>query len=142
MFTTLAQELEAANHPRWAANLHALAGHAFADSQNEQQALDQSRAALTMFLQYQMLRRAPVFYANITRKLAAKGMSRAADALNAEFGNKVGPVPTSAVPGAGQRARLPTNCPKCGGPIHGSEANWIDPNTVECDFCGSLIRPE
>ena len=142
LFATLAQQLEASRHPRWAANMHAAASHAYADSQNEPQALDQARSALSMFLQYQMARRTPVFYGNITRKLASKGMSLAAEALKTEFGNRVGPIPPPISPGTGQRRQLPTNCPKCGAPIHGNEANWVDPNTVECDFCGSLIRPE
>ena len=100
-----------------------------------------ARAALTLFLQYQMVRRTPAFYANITRKLANKGMKNAADALAGEFGSKVGPLPAPVQP-APASGRLPTNCPKCGAPLHGSEATWIDADTVECDYCGSLIRPE
>ncbi|MGA2112963.1 MAG: hypothetical protein ABSG98_12595 [Anaerolineales bacterium] len=142
MFAKLAQELEAANHPRWAANMHALASHAYADSQNEQPSLDQARAALKLFLQYQMLRRAPVFYGNITRKMVKRGLGHAAEVLKAEFGNQIGSMPVPAPPVSAQSARLPTNCPKCGAPIHSAEANWIDPNTVECDFCGSQIRPQ
>ena len=89
-----------------------------------------------------MVRRTPVFYANITRKLNSKGMKNVAEALENEFGTRVGPMPAPATPPAGQHGQLPTNCPKCGAPIHANEANWVDASTVECDFCGSLIRPE
>ena len=142
LFEKLAGKMEATNHPRRAANLHAQAAHAYADSQNEQAALDHARAALNLFLQYQMVRRTPIFYANMTRKLTNKGMKNASEALAKEFSSRVGPMPEPVTPPAGQRGRLPTNCSKCGAPIHGDEANWIDASTVECDYCGSLIRPE
>jgi len=141
LFAGLAGAMEASNHPRRAANLHAQAAHAYADGQQEQEALTQARAALTLFLQYKMLQRSPVFYANITRKLNARGMKNAAAALAQEFGGRVGPVP-GPLPAPSSRGKLPTNCPKCGGPLHPNEANWIDANTVECDYCGALIQPE
>ena len=139
IFAQLASNMETSNHPRRAANLHAQAAHAFADGQDEQDALAQARRALSLFIQYQMVQRTPVFYANITRKLTNKGMKNSADALVKEFGPLVGgirvPVPTVRV-----RGSLPTSCPKCGAPLHGNEANWIDANTVECDYCGTSIR--
>ena len=141
LFAGLAGEMETANHPRRAANLHAQAAHAFADSQQEQRALNQARAALTLFIQYQMVQRTPVFYANITRKLNANGMKNAAGALALEFGKQVGSLPAP-VPTAPGRGQLPTNCPQCGGPLHASSATWIDANTAECEYCGALIRPE
>ncbi len=142
LFAKLASEMELANHPRRAANLHAQAAHTYADSQNEPAALTHASAALTLFLQFQMVQRTPVFYANITRKLTNKGMKSAVEALTKEFGPRVGLNTAPVPPAAGKRGRLPTNCPKCGGPIHGTDANWVDANTVECDYCGVLIRAE
>ncbi len=141
MYAGLAGELEAGGHPRWAANLHAQAAHAYADSRDGQDALVQARRALTLFIQYRMLRRIPVFYANITRKLAGNGMKNAADTLAGEFGGKVGPLPAPVQAPAAQRL-LPTNCPKCGAPVHAEDASWVDANTAECAYCGALIRPE
>jgi hypothetical protein len=141
MFADLAQQLEASNHPRRAANLHAMAAHAFADSSAEAPALTHARAALTLFIQYQMNQRTPVFYANITRKLAAKGLNGAAEQLKKEFGAQVGPLPAPTAPPAGH-APLPTNCTKCGAPVRSDEASWVDANTIECNYCGSLIRSE
>ena len=139
LFAQLASGMEASNHPRRAANLHAQAAHAFADGNDEQDALAQARRALSLFIQYQMVRRTPVFYANITRKLTNKGMKNAAEALLKEFDPVVGGMPAPA-PAAAARGSLPTSCPKCGAPLHGSEANWIDANTAECDYCGTSIR--
>jgi hypothetical protein len=40
------------------------------------------------------------------------------------------------------RPRLPTKCPSCGGTVDPSDIEWVDEITVECDYCGSLIRAE
>src|SRR5450759_1587975 len=69
LFAQLAAQMEASNHPRRAANLHARAAHAFADNQAGQMALGQARSALNLFITNQMTLRTPMFYANITRKL-------------------------------------------------------------------------
>jgi hypothetical protein len=141
LFAKLA-EVESADHPRWAANLHAQAAHAFADSQQGPAALIQARAALHLFLKHQMSERAPVFYANITRKLKNKGMENAAEALTSEFGSRLAALPATAASAAQKQGVLPTNCPKCGASVHGERAKWVNADTVECEYCGSLIRPE
>ena len=131
------------NYPQRAANLHAQAAHAFADDHQGQSALIQARAALNLFIKNKMVQRTPVFYANITRKLNNKGMENIANVLVSEFGSRIGPLSqTPTVPGTQKHGLLPTNCPKCGGPIHGEEAKWVDAKTAECEYCGSLIRPE
>jgi len=139
LYAELARELDVPR-PRRAANLHARTAHAYADAGNEQLALAQARAALTMFIQYRMINRAPVFFAHITRKFNNQGMKNSASALQNEFGNRVGPLPPAAAPGPAKRGVLPTNCPKCGAPIHSDEATWIDDQTAECDYCGASIR--
>jgi hypothetical protein len=140
LFARLASAMEAGNHPRRAANLHAQAAHAYADSHNAQDAMVHARFALALFIQYQMVNRTPMFYANITRKLANQGMQPSADALVKEFGPQVGAIPVTPSPAGPARGNLPTNCPKCGGPLHNDSATWVDANTVECDYCGSSIR--
>ena len=141
LYARLAGAMETSKHPRRAANLHAQAAHAYADNNAEQSALAHARSALNLFIQYQMVRRTPVFYANITRKLNAHGMKTAADALAQEFGGKVGALPAAPAAPA-QHGRLPTNCPKCGAPLHASDATWVDADTAECDYCGVSIRAE
>ncbi|HTX80467.1 MAG TPA: zinc ribbon domain-containing protein [Longilinea sp.] len=139
LFAELARQLEIGRHPRRAANLHAQAANAYAEGGNEAEALVQARAALNLFIQYQMVQRTPVFYANITRKLTRHGMKEAANALQAEFGGKVSQLPApgvAAVPGL-----LPTTCPQCGAPVRNDEVIPVDANTVECGYCGALLRP-
>jgi len=143
LFADLAQQMEASSHPRRAANLHAQAAHAYADSQDESGALGHARRALTLFLQYQMVERAPRFYANIERKLRAMNMAQAADALQSEFGQKVGSSPQPAIqPQAPGQQRLPSNCPQCGAPVRGDEIEWINQYSAECIYCGSVIQTE
>jgi hypothetical protein len=141
IFTNLASEMDI-SHPRRAANLHAQAAHAYADSQNEQAALNQARLAMNLFIQYQMANRIPVFYSNINRKFTNKGMKTASETLISEFGSKIGSISAPPTPTPAHQGQLPTNCTKCGAPIHKNDANWVDDQTIECDFCGSLIRSE
>jgi|SRR5579859_2264316 len=154
LFAQLAAQMEASNHPRRAANLHARAAHAFADNKAGQAALGQARSALNLFISNGMVGRTPVFFGNITRKLNNHGMQNAANALQQEYGGRLraGPLPrrrmagqaagAAAAPAAPAHGTLPTSCPKCGAPVHGAEANWVDNNTAECDYCGALIRAE
>jgi hypothetical protein len=37
---------------------------------------------------------------------------------------------------------LPTHCGQCGAVLRPDEVEWIDPQTAECAYCGSPIRPE
>ena len=141
LFAQLAAQMEATNHSRRAANLHARAAHAFADSQAGQMALGQARSALNLFIANGMALRTPMFYSNITRKLGRGGMQNAARSLQQEYSGRLGVAAAQPAP-ARHRGSLPTSCPKCGAPVHGSEANWVDDNTAECDYCGALMRAE
>jgi hypothetical protein len=141
LFAELAAQMESTQHPRRAANLHAQAAHAYADSRSGQPALGQARSALNLFIANQMTQRTPMFYTNITRKLRNKGLAVAAKSLEQEYGARIGALPAQpAAPPANRRGTLPTSCPKCGAPVRARDANWIDDNTAECDYCGALLR--
>jgi Soluble NSF attachment protein, SNAP len=143
LFAQVADAMQQSNHPRRAANLYARAAHAFADGSNEQAALGNARKTLTLFTQSKMVRRSPVFFTNITHKMTTKGMNAAADTLQREYGAQLVAMP--ALPRLETRrggGLLPTNCPKCGAMVHSDDADWLDDNTIECEYCGSLIRTE
>jgi hypothetical protein len=105
--------------------------------------VEQARAALSLFLQTQMFGRAATFYAHITGKMSAKGMNAGVADLQMGFGGRMTALPTRpiAMPPL-RRSLLPTNCPKCGAPVHMDELTWVDENTIECEYCGSLMRSE
>ena len=137
----VAGQMEQLNHPRRAANVHAQAAHAYADSRDEANALSHAQAALNLFLQFGMLRRASGFYANIVKKLRANGMNSAAETLMREFDGK---AKAQGAPDAGARprGRLPGKCPGCGAPVRSDEVDWIDRQSAECAYCGSVIQTE
>jgi len=39
-----------------------------------------------------------------------------------------------------KKAQLPTNCPRCGGPVNPKEVEWFDSSTASCIYCGSMLR--
>jgi hypothetical protein len=141
LFARLAQDLEDSHHPRRAANLHTQAAHAFVDSHNESSGLEQSRRALALFIQYQMVERTPRFYGNITQKMSRLGMKDAAESLQKEFGGLAGPMSTTRTLSRIERyGSLPPDCTQCGAPLRSDEVDWIDDQTVECAYCGGLIK--
>ncbi len=137
----IAQELERRNHPRRAANLHAQAAHAYADSHDEANALLHTRAALNLFIQFGMSQRVSNLYANMTKKLRANGMNSAAETLIREFEARVKNLPAPQQ-NTGARGRLPGKCPSCGAPVRSDEVDWIDGQSAECAYCGSVIPAE
>ena len=71
-------------------------------------------------------------------------MQPAAEALQKEFGGQIGKLPApqqAAGPdrSAAQPGKLPSNCPKCGAPVHGSASMGDE---LECDYCGTALRAE
>lgn len=34
---------------------------------------------------------------------------------------------------------LPSECPRCGGPIRGHEVKWTGPRSADCPFCGANL---
>ncbi len=135
------QQVEA-NQPPRAPNLHAGAAHAYADGHDEANTLTQARAALTLFIKYEMTDRTPVFFTNITTKLRNKGQASAADLLQKEFGAQAGTAPSaSATPAAPiAHGRLPSSCPTCGAPARSDEVEWVDNQSAVCNYCGGVLQ--
>jgi len=34
---------------------------------------------------------------------------------------------------------LPSECPKCGAPVHGNDVNWTGPQSADCPYCGANL---
>jgi hypothetical protein len=141
LFARLAQEMEDSQHPRRAANLHAQAAHAYADSQNGLATVTQARAALSLFIQYKMVNRTPVFYTNITNKMTQRGLSKEVDLIHQEFGKVIGELPVQISQSRTEtHGTLPPACTQCGAPLRSDEVEWVDSQTVECGYCGALMK--
>lgn len=143
IFSETAAELNQRNHPRLAANVYTRAAHAFVEGGNADAALGSARQALLLFTQHGMDERASMFSANISRKMSERGMSAAVEKLQQEFGARTAPGPGTS-PRASQPGRgiLPTNCSRCGAPLHPEDITWLNENTFECAYCGSQVRSE
>lgn len=37
-------------------------------------------------------------------------------------------------------ARLPENCPNCGGPLNASSVRWTSTNTAVCPYCNATVK--
>jgi len=144
LFAQLAAGMENTGHPRRAANFHAQAAHTFADAKEPVRSLKHAQRALDLFLQFQMVRRIPVFYANIIRHMRNKGLTAAASQIEKEYAARVSPFPLPQQPSqstqAGPHPILPASCPKCGAPVRSDEIEWIDERSAECIYCGSTLQ--
>ena len=38
------------------------------------------------------------------------------------------------------RQELPAKCSACGGPVKPDDVTWLDPQTAECPYCGSVLK--
>ncbi len=78
--------------------------------------------------------------------MRARGYEQQANEIAAWLKGQPAPELDTAPPTAGTPAkrlpRLPTRCPSCGAPVDPRDVEWVDEATVECDYCGSLIRAE
>jgi hypothetical protein len=91
-----------------------------------------------------MVRRIPVFYANIVRHMRNKGLTAAANQIENEYAAKVSPFQSPVQPiqtvQSGPRPKLPSTCPKCGAPVRSDEIEWIDDRSAECIYCGTTLQ--
>jgi hypothetical protein len=139
-FAELAQEAAARGHPQRAAQLHLRAGEGFAQAGDGDGALTHARAALAIFNNLGRPDRARRVGARAVQSLRAAGLHAQAEALERELTGLPASAPDDeAEPAAPPRGRLPTDCPKCGGPVRSGEVEWIDEHSAECVYCGSVV---
>ncbi len=144
MFAQLAAQALKTGHPRRAGNLNTRAAHAYVDGKNEALALTQSRSALSLFVQLQMQGRATQFFTNIQNHMQKAGMASALATLRQEFGAQIPTTsgPAQATPSPAKKGHLPSQCPGCGAPVRSDEVDWVDEQSAECAFCGSILISE
>lgn len=58
------------------------------------------------------------------------------DWINRSLGHQAASRPKT----SSSRVALPEKCPYCGGNIDPREIEWVSEDTVECTYCGSLVR--
>jgi hypothetical protein len=86
----------------------------------------------------------------VVQMLREQGMSQPADEINAWLRGQPGyeQAGSAAAPASGPASaparmpRLPLKCPSCGGTLDPRDLEWVDQFTIECDYCGGLVRAE
>jgi hypothetical protein len=41
-----------------------------------------------------------------------------------------------------RRGRLPDRCPSCYAPLHSDDVEWLEPDRVQCSYCGNVVLTE
>lgn len=135
----LADVAEKDRNQRRAGNTHALAALAYANAGDGAGALEHARGALKHFIQMELYFRAPAFYQNIVKRLEAKKLTRALDALRAEQSAKMVIFQNESRKESLPRTQLPATCPGCSLPMRPDEVDWISSARAECDYCGAVV---
>ncbi|MEW5829490.1 MAG: hypothetical protein AB1846_11410 [Chloroflexota bacterium] len=79
----------------------------------------------------------------VVRELTERGLTAEAEEVTGLLRQRLpGFSATPSAPGPVGRVTLPTHCPGCGAPLRPDEVEWLDAASAECDYCGSLIRPD
>ncbi|MBE0697724.1 MAG: hypothetical protein IH586_12455 [Anaerolineaceae bacterium] len=72
--------------------------------------------------------------------LRQRDFTEQADEIQDWFNRTLGQQAASRPKENVQRAPLPPKCPYCIGHLDPREIEWVSEDTVECAFCGSLVR--
>jgi thioredoxin-like negative regulator of GroEL/DNA-directed RNA polymerase subunit RPC12/RpoP len=137
LFDELAQDAEEQGQLFRAAHLGGQAARCYLQLDDVDAAYERATKALDLFKQAERPGAARRLGESIVKVLKDKGRQAEAEALE----RKLRQLPAPARPGA-RRGELPGKCPQCGGPIKETEADWIGPSSVECPYCGSVVKAE
>jgi len=120
-------------------------------------AVEQGKQALRLFGRAGLVGKIQKVVPRMAEALEGKGYKAEAEALRQEVEARLaeapsGPRPMPAAPpdrwppfaGPGRppigRRDLPAKCPACGAPVKPGDVSWLDPQTAECPYCGSVLK--
>ncbi len=148
LYEPLAQN---ARRPRNAARLQVEAGRARLMAGQVAQAMPLFRQGLGLLAERGRWLTVHRLGREVVQDLRSRGHEQQANEIAAWLNGQPAPEQeTASFPGetppasvqAKRPPRLPTRCPACGAPVDPRDVEWVDEATVECDYCGSLIRAE
>jgi hypothetical protein len=140
-FHELAERGEAEGIPR-SVQAYVLAGQCYLLAGQREQGLADLRRSIEAATRFGQLPRLAAAAPRIAAELRSNGLAQDADAF-LKMLEPAAPVPAAARPSAPvvpNRPRLPPKCPSCGGIIHPGEVEWLDPYSVACEYCGSVVQ--
>ena len=140
-FHELAERGEAEGIPR-SVQAFVLAGQCYLLAGQREQGLADLRRSIEAATRFGQLPRLAAAAPRIAAELRSAGFAQDAEAF-LKMLEPTMPQPPTALPAAAavpNRPRLPPKCPSCGGTIHPGEVEWIDPYSVACDYCGTVVQ--
>jgi hypothetical protein len=115
-------------------------------------AVERGKQALRLFGRAGLLGKIERLMPRMVEALQEKGYQAEAAALKQEVEARLAEVPPErrAPPGARPaawpiarpmaRRELPAKCSACGGPVKPDDVTWLDSQTAECPYCGSVLK--
>ena len=125
-------------------------------------AVERGKHALRLFGRAGLLGKIERLMPRMVEALQEKGYNAEAEALRQEVEARLAEVPPERrqPPGARPaawpstarpvlsvvegppmaRRELPAKCPACGAPVKPDDVTWLDPQTAECPYCGSVLK--
>jgi hypothetical protein len=119
-------------------------------------AVERGKQALRLFGQAGLFGKIERLMPRMVEALQEKGYRAEAEALRQEVRARLAEVPPgrrmppgahlarpalSAVEGPPMaRQELPAKCSACGAPVKPDDVTWLDPQTAECPYCGSVLK--
>ena len=116
-------------------------------------AVERGKHALRLFGRAGLFGKIERLMPRMVEALRDKGYQAEAEALRQEVEARLAEVPPErrAPPGARPaawpftarpmaRRELPARCAACGAPVKPDDVTWLDPQTAECPYCGSVLK--
>ena len=119
-------------------------------------AIERGKQALRLFGRAGLFGKIGRLMPRIVDALREKGYKAEAEALQKEVEARLAEVPPGARLAAWPptarpalsvaegppmaRQELPAKCSACGAPVKPDDVTWLDPQTAECPYCGSVLK--
>jgi tetratricopeptide (TPR) repeat protein len=144
-FDELALEAQRAGMPVRAGDLYLQAARCHVQAGAIERADEDALHALSFFLAAGRPQRVRRLLPRMLAVLEQHGRHQEAQELRQKAERLLGPLPirqTAAGPAGARLRSLPGKCPSCGAPLKPDQVNWLNSQSAECPFCGSMVRGE
>lgn len=147
IFATIAAFAQQNGMPARSANLTARAALAYFEANDIPKGKEFALKAVQESVAAGNLQQAVRIAGQALSQLKARSLTQDADELRAQFDALLSPygitlAQTAAAQAPAPSRKLPAQCPSCLGPVRPDAVEWIDDQTAECAYCGSILHAE
>jgi len=120
---------------------------------NAAPAVERGKRALQLFGRAGLIGKIERLMPRMVAALRERGYEAEAEALRQEVEAHLAEAPPGRRPPPGAhpagrpsfarpmgRRELPARCSACGAPVKPDDVTWLDPQTAECPYCGSVLK--